>query len=68
MTIHIRERRPNGQLAGIFLDDRRNPNERITVLSENGEVLDNESGTYLVLQKGIVQRDIDSDFSETHPV
>jgi len=56
VTIHIRERRPNGQLAGIFLDDRRNPNERITVLSEIGELLDNESGTYLVLQKGIVQR------------
>jgi len=56
VTIHIRERRPNGQLAGIFLDDRRNPNERITVLSENGELLDNDSGTYLVLQKGIVQR------------
>ncbi|HET7806076.1 MAG TPA: LPS export ABC transporter permease LptF [Pseudolabrys sp.] len=56
VTIHIRERRPNGQLAGIFLDDRRNPNERITVLSEIGELLENESGTYLVLQKGIVQR------------
>jgi lipopolysaccharide export system permease protein len=56
VTIHIRERRPNGQLAGIFLDDRRNRNERITVLSENGELLDNESGTYLVLLKGIVQR------------
>ncbi len=56
VTIHIRERRPNGQLAGIFLDDRRNKNERITVLSENGELLDNESGTYLVLLKGIVQR------------
>src|SRR5262245_63245168 len=56
VTIHIRERRPNGQLAGIFLDDRRNPNERITVLAEIGELLDNNSGTYLVLQKGIVQR------------
>jgi len=56
VTIHIRERRPNGQLAGIFLDDRRNPNERITVLSEVGELLDNDSGTYLVLQKGVVQR------------
>jgi lipopolysaccharide export system permease protein len=56
VTIHVRERRPNGQLAGIFLDDRRNPNERITVLSEIGELLDNSSGTYLILQKGIVQR------------
>jgi lipopolysaccharide export system permease protein len=56
VTIHIRERRPNGQLAGIFLDDRRNPNERITVLAEIGELLDNSSGTFLVLQKGVVQR------------
>jgi lipopolysaccharide export system permease protein len=56
VTIHIRERRTNGQLLGIFLDDRRNPNERITVLSEVGELLDNDNGTFLVLQKGIVQR------------
>jgi lipopolysaccharide export system permease protein len=56
VTIHIRERRPNGQLAGIFLDDRRSPKERITVLSEIGELLDNSSGTYLVLQKGYIQR------------
>src|SRR5512146_67612 len=56
VTIHIRERRTNGQLLGIFLDDRRNPNERITVLSEVGELLDNNSGTFLVLQKGVVQR------------
>src|SRR5262249_57762752 len=56
VKIHIRERRPNGQLACIFLDDRRNPNERLTVLAEIGELLDNSSGTFLVLQKGIVQR------------
>jgi len=56
VTIHIRERRPNGQLAGIFLDDRRNPTERITILAEIGELLDNASGTYLILQKGQVQR------------
>lgn len=56
VTIHIRERRPNGQLLGIFLDDRRNPKERITVLAENGELLDNDNGTFLVLQKGVLQR------------
>lgn len=56
VTIHIRERRANGQLLGIFLDDRRNPKERITVLSEVGDLVDNERGTFLVLQKGIVQR------------
>jgi lipopolysaccharide export system permease protein len=56
VTIHIRERRANGQLLGIFLDDRRNPNERVTVLAEAGDLIDNDKGTFLVLQKGIVQR------------
>ena len=56
VTIHIRERLRNGQLVGILLDDRRNPNERITVLSDTGELLDNDNGTFLVLQKGVVQR------------
>ncbi len=56
VTIHIRERRNNGQLVGIFLDDRRNPAERMTVLAENGELIDNDNGTFLVLQQGTVQR------------
>ena len=56
VTIHIRERRNNGQLVGIFLDDRRNPAERMTVLAEFGELVDNDNGTFLVLQEGTVQR------------
>lgn len=56
VSIHIRERRTNGQLVGIFLDDRRNPKERITVLAETGDLIDNDKGTFLVLQKGMVQR------------
>ena len=56
VTIHIRERRTNGQLMGIFLDDRRNPNERMTVVSEYGDLIDNDTGTFLVLQQGVVQR------------
>ena len=56
VTIRIRERRSNGQLLGIFLDDRRNPAERVTVLAEIGDLLDNDNGTFLILQKGMVQR------------
>jgi lipopolysaccharide export system permease protein len=56
VTIRIRERRNNGQLLGIFLDDRRNPAERVTVLAESGDLLDNDNGTFLILQKGMVQR------------
>jgi len=56
VTIHIRERRSNGQLLGIFLDDQRNPAERTTVLAEVGELFDSDNGTFLVLQSGFVQR------------
>lgn len=56
VTIRIGERRGNGQLLGIFLDDRRDPAEQVTVLAETGELVDNDSGTFLILQKGTVQR------------
>ncbi len=56
VTVHIRERRPNGQLLGVMLDDRRDPKERITVISEYGELIENDNGTFLILQNGIVQR------------
>ena len=56
VTLYVRERGRNGQLLGIFLDDRRNRKERLTVLAENGELLDNKKGTFLVLQHGLLQR------------
>jgi lipopolysaccharide export system permease protein len=56
LTFHIADRRPNGLLVGIFLDDRRDPNEHATYLAEEGEIVKNESGSFLVLEKGSVQR------------
>jgi lipopolysaccharide export system permease protein len=56
LTFHIRERPPSGQLLGVLVDDRRNPSERITILAEKGELLENERGKFLVLQSGSVQR------------
>ena len=56
VTIRIRERHANGELAGIFLDDRRDPADHVTVLAETGELLDNANGTFLILQNGTVQR------------
>jgi lipopolysaccharide export system permease protein len=55
LTFHIRERRPNGQLIGILIDDRRDPKERATFLAERGEIL-TKGGTFLVLENGSVQR------------
>jgi lipopolysaccharide export system permease protein len=56
LTVHIRERKSNGQLAGIVIDDRRNPAERGTILAELGEIIENERGTFLLLINGSVQR------------
>ncbi|HET7851066.1 MAG TPA: LPS export ABC transporter permease LptF [Pseudolabrys sp.] len=56
VTINIRARRPNGQLVGIFLDDQRDPAERFTILAEAGELLENDNGTFLILQNGSIQR------------
>ena len=56
ITIRIGERLPTGQLAHILLDDARNPGERITVLAEAGNLIDDEKGTFLVLFNGTVQR------------
>ena len=56
VTIRLRERRPNGGLHGIFVDDQRNPKERATVFAERGELVERDGATFLVMQNGVAQR------------
>jgi lipopolysaccharide export system permease protein len=56
LTLHIRERKPNGELLGIFIDDQRDPKERATILAEHGDIVKNDRGLFLVLENGSVQR------------
>jgi lipopolysaccharide export system permease protein len=56
LTFHIRERQPNGVLVGIFVNDRRNPAEEVTLLAEQGQIVETQSGSFLVLQNGSAQR------------
>jgi len=56
LTIRIRERLPGGVLGGIFVDDRRDPKERVTIIADHGTVLKNDSGSYLVLEDGHLER------------
>lgn len=56
LTVRVRERQPGGQLLGIFVDDSRDPKERVTIVADRGTVLKNESGTFLVLEDGNLQR------------
>jgi lipopolysaccharide export system permease protein len=56
LTIRIRERRPGGLLAGVFVDDRRDPKERVSIVADHGTVLKNESGSFLILEDGNLER------------
>jgi lipopolysaccharide export system permease protein len=56
LVFHIRERQANGVLLGVFVDDRRSPKERATFLAEQGTIVKDERGTFLVLETGSVQR------------
>jgi lipopolysaccharide export system permease protein len=56
LTVRIRERRPGGLLAGVFIDDRRDPKERVSIVADHGTVMKNESGSFLILEDGNLER------------
>jgi lipopolysaccharide export system permease protein len=56
LTLRIRERQAGGVLRGIFVDDRRDANERVSIVADRGTVLKNDTGTFLILERGNLQR------------
>ena len=56
LTMRIRERQPGGLLVGVFIDDRRDPKERVSIVADHGTVLKNEQGTFLILEDGNLER------------
>jgi lipopolysaccharide export system permease protein len=56
LTIRIRERKPGGLLGGVFVDDRRDPKERVSIYADHGTVLKNDSGSFLILEDGNLER------------
>lgn len=56
LTFHIRERQPNGVMLGVFVDDQRDADEQSTFLAERGQIVENQRGTFLVMDDGSVQR------------
>jgi len=56
LTFHIADRRPDGLLVGIFVDDGRDPKEHSTYLAERGEIVKNENGSFLGMEGGSIQR------------
>ncbi|HLG80161.1 MAG TPA: LPS export ABC transporter permease LptF [Bradyrhizobium sp.] len=56
LTMRIRERDPGGLLKGIFIDDRRDPKERVSIVADHGTVVKDANGSFLVLEDGNLQR------------
>jgi lipopolysaccharide export system permease protein len=56
LTIRIRERQPGGVLVGIFVDDRRDPKERVSIIADHGTILKNGAGSFLILEDGNLER------------
>jgi lipopolysaccharide export system permease protein len=56
LTLRVSEKRPGGLLSHIFVDDRRDPKERISIIADRGTVLKNDRGTFIILEDGTLQR------------
>ncbi len=56
LTIRIRERAPGGLLMGIFIDDRRDPKERISIVADHGTVVKSGANSFLVLEDGNLEK------------
>lgn len=55
ITFHYRER-SGGALLGIFLQDRREKDKTAVYIAERGQTVEVEGQSYLVLEKGTIQR------------
>ena len=55
-VFHYRDRGPDGSLRGVFIQDRRDPAQISTYISEVGQIVEKDGETYLLLLKGSTQR------------
>ena len=57
MTIHIREKAPDGSFQGIFVSDERNAEETLDYTAAQGMLINRAGGSFLVLQDGHLIRE-----------
>lgn len=56
VTVHIRSRDSNNALIGMLIEDNSKPDENLVYTAERGQLAKTETGTYLVLERGALQR------------
>lgn len=56
LVFHIRDRKPDGSMEGIFIQDDREPQQSNVYIAEQGDILRNALGTFLVMRNGTIQQ------------
>lgn len=52
VTVFIRERNAAGELRGILVHDSRNPEQQVTMMAEQGAIVQSEQGPRVILVNG----------------
>jgi lipopolysaccharide export system permease protein len=58
---HYRERGADGSLRGLFIQDRREPDNINTYIAETGRTVESGAQNYLIMEKGSLQRQTPGD-------
>ena len=61
LTVHIRDRAPNGELLGLLLHDARDPKQVVTYLAERGQIIKQGTAVYLRMVNGHVLRRLENE-------
>jgi lipopolysaccharide export system permease protein len=57
LTMHIRDKAPDGSFRDVFVNDDRNPLESLQYSAERGVIVERTRSSFLVMQKGEVIRE-----------
>jgi lipopolysaccharide export system permease protein len=63
LTVHIRDRAPNGELLGLLMHDARDPKQVVTYLAERARIIKQDGQAYLRMDKGHIVRRLENEKS-----
>ncbi len=52
ITVYVRKRSPEGELRGILVHDKRDPENPVTMMAERGALVPSEAGPRVVMENG----------------
>jgi len=61
LTVHIRDRSPDGELLGLMMHDARDPKQIVTYLAERGLIIKQTGVAYLRMDKGHIVRRVENE-------